>query len=84
MGEPYSTERTVLIEMLPRVRLRRHTDRLAIDSTFLSQLLAERHHLPPQSEHDRAPVQGALSAYSEGRQRAIRRMPIGYRTSRSV
>jgi len=56
----------------------------AADASFLSQQLAERFHLPVQSVLQRAPVSSALGAYREGKQRAVRRLPAGYRTSRSI
>jgi len=56
----------------------------AADASFVSQQLAESFSLPTQSLLQRAPVSSALGAYREGKQRAVRRMPIGYRTSRSI
>lgn len=46
---------------------------------FLSQLIAERDHLPPQRERRRAPVDFALDTYDSTTRHAVRRMPPGYR-----
>lgn len=46
---------------------------------FLSQLIAEREHLPPQRARRRAPVGEALAAYGSGAVIAERRLPPGYR-----
>jgi hypothetical protein len=48
---------------------------------FLSQLIAERQHLAPQRERRRAPVGQAVDAYANGGRIAVRRMPVGYRTT---
>jgi hypothetical protein len=56
--------------------------RLAPPAAFLSQLLAERHHLAPQRLKRRASETVAATAYARGAQSAVRRMPAGYRTTR--
>lgn len=48
-------------------------------AAFVSQLIAAREHLPPQRERRRASVEGALGAYRQGADIAVRRMPGGYR-----
>lgn len=48
---------------------------------FISQLIAQRQHLPVQRERRRAPVGEAVSAYAKGSRIAVRRMPAGYRTT---
>jgi hypothetical protein len=53
-------------------------------ATFISQLLAERAHLPPQRQRRRASPEGAVGAYSSGASIAVKRMPAGYRTSKLV
>ncbi len=63
----------------PRARLQ--IVRLAPSVDFISQLIAERDHLPPQRERRRAPVGVALGAYDAGSKIAVRRMPAGYRTT---
>jgi hypothetical protein len=63
----------------PRVRLKLVTPSASAD--FLSQLIAERQHLPPQRERRRAPVGEAVNAYADGGRIAVRRMPAGYRTT---
>lgn len=61
----------------PRDRLR--LVRAAPSADFLSQLIAEYQHLPPQRARRRAPVCEALAAYASGAHIAERRMPPGYR-----
>jgi len=63
----------------PRERLKLATPSASVD--FLSQLIAERQHLPPQRERRRAPVGEAVNAYDRGARIAVRRMPAGYRTT---
>lgn len=63
----------------PHERLRVATPSPSVD--FLSQLIAERHHLPPQRERRRAPVGEAVNAYANGGRIAVRRVPAGYRTT---
>lgn len=48
---------------------------------FLSQLIAERDHLPPQRERRRAPLATALLSYRETAVRTPPRLPPGYRKS---
>lgn len=50
-------------------------------ATFVSQLLAERDHLPPQRSRRRDTPEGAIGAYADGAKVAVKRMPMGYRTS---
>jgi hypothetical protein len=52
---------------------------VAPGAAFISQLIAERQHLPPQRERRRAPVDIALGCYEAAGQQAVRRMPPGYR-----
>lgn len=65
-------------------------EKRAVDSThglpasgapFLSQLIAERDHLPPQRERRRAPMATALLSYRETAVRTPPRLPPGYRKS---
>lgn len=53
--------------------------RIAPGAAFLSQLIAERHHLAPQRAKRRAPVAQAVDAYRSGSGVATVRMPAGYR-----
>lgn len=53
--------------------------RAAPHVAFLSQLIAERHHLAPQRAKRRAPVAQAVDAYRSGSGVATVRMPAGYR-----
>lgn len=55
--------------------------RIGTPAPFVSQLIAERDHLPPQRAHRRASAQGAVGAYAEGARVAVKRMPLGYRTT---
>ena len=50
-------------------------------AAFVSQLLAERANLPPQRARRRGNAEGAIGAYASGAKVAIKRMPMGYRTS---
>lgn len=59
------------------LRLPRYTPH----ADFVSQLIAERQHLPTQRELRRVPIAEAVDAYCAGAERAIRRMPAGYRRS---
>lgn len=65
----------VLAPSMPRSNYRRAAPKAA----FLSQLIAERHHLAPQRARRRAPIAEAVDAYySTGNVTAVR-MPAGYR-----
>jgi hypothetical protein len=48
-------------------------------AAFLSQLIAERHHLATQRAKRRAPVDEVLRTYSDAGKIAVRRLPAGYR-----
>ena len=61
----------------PRPSLVRNTTPAA----FVSQLLAARGNLAPQRARRRGSAEGAIGAYSEGARVAVKRMPIGYRTT---
>ena len=50
-------------------------------AAFLSQLIAERHHMATQRARRQAPVAEALRTYDAGGKIAVRRMPAGYRMS---
>lgn len=54
---------------------------IAADASFVSQLIAERDHLPPQRARRRATTEGAIGAYASGARAATKRMPMGYRTT---
>lgn len=66
-----------LTPALPRPSLARSET----TATFVSQLIAERARLAPQRERRRATPENAVGAYSDSAQRAVRRMPAGYRTT---
>jgi hypothetical protein len=52
--------------------------RPALDSGFISQLIAERDHLPSQSRRRQAPVSTAIAAYHHGERSDARRLPQGF------
>jgi hypothetical protein len=53
-------------------------------AAFLSQLIAERHHLATQRVKRQAPVAEVLRTYDAGGRIAVRRMPPGYRVRLDV
>jgi hypothetical protein len=53
--------------------------RAAPKAAFLSQLIAERHHLATQRTRRQAPVVEALDRYGAGERMTVRRIPPGYR-----
>lgn len=61
----------------PRPSLRRAETTAA----FVSQLLAARGNLPPQRLRRRGSAEGAIGAYADGAKVAVKRMPVGYRTT---
>jgi hypothetical protein len=48
------------------------------DAGFLSQLIAERNHLPVQRPRRRVPLVDAIVAYDAGERRDARRLPQGF------
>ena len=50
-------------------------------AAFISQLIAERQHLPPQRRRRRSTVGVALDAYDATERNAVVRLPPGYRTT---
>jgi hypothetical protein len=60
-------------------RSRQSQQRAATPATFLSQLIAERHHLATQRVKRRAPVADVLASYDAGGRISDRRLPPGYR-----
>jgi hypothetical protein len=50
-------------------------------AAFLTQLIAEYEHLPPQRTRRRAPMAEVLRIYDAGDRIADRRLPPGYRKS---
>ena len=62
-------------------RARPSLKRSATTAAFVSQLLAERQNLPPQRARRRGTAEGAIGAYASGAKVAVKRMPLGYRTS---
>lgn len=60
-------------------RSRQSQQRAVTPATFLSQLIAERHHLATQRVKRRAPVADVLRSYDAGGRISDRRLPPGYR-----
>ncbi|MGB3337763.1 MAG: hypothetical protein WBA73_11335 [Devosia sp.] len=50
-------------------------------AAFVSQLLAERGNLAPQRSRRRGSAEGAIGAYAASAKVAVKRMPLGYRTT---
>lgn len=50
-------------------------------AAFVSQLIAERARMAPQRARRRATPEGAIGAYASGAKIAVKRMPMGYRTT---
>ncbi len=86
MDEFEAGPQPVPVLLRPEQRAERPSERSSLwrhapHADFLSQLIAERQHLPPQRARRRAAVGVAVSAYDEGGKRAVRRLPPGYRRS---
>ncbi|MET3928003.1 hypothetical protein [Devosia sp. 2618] len=77
----YETNRPGLPMALDPQSPRPSLKRSETTAAFVSQLLAERNRVPAQRARQRATPQGAVGAYAAGGQIAVRRMPVGYRTS---
>jgi hypothetical protein len=58
---------------------RRWNERSLPRAAFISQLIAERQHLPIQRQRRRSTVDVALDAYGATERNAVLRMPPGYR-----
>lgn len=50
-------------------------------AAFVSQLLAARGNLAPQRTRRRGTAEGAIGAYTDSAKIAVKRMPVGYRTT---
>lgn len=50
-------------------------------AAFISQLIAERLHLPPQRERRRETAATAIGSYAHTAEGAVRRLPPGFRKS---
>ena len=75
------TERTGLPMALEAPRPRPSLKRSEVTASFVSQLLAAQGNLPPQRARRRNTAEGAIGAYASGAKIAVKRMPMGYRTS---
>ena len=58
---------------------RRWKERSLPRAAFISQLIAERQHLPVQRQRRRSTVNVALDAYEATERNSVLRMPPGYR-----
>ena len=77
----YETEVMLPVVTTPRIASPPHA-RPTADSGFISQLIAERDHLPSQRRRRQAPVSTAIAAYRQGERSDARRLPQGFfRTS---
>jgi len=65
----------VAIDASPRFSSYRGAPKAA----FVSQLIAERHHMATQRARRQMPVAEVLRTYDAGGKIAVRRMPPGYR-----
>ena len=72
---------TGLPMVIEAARPRPSLKRSEIAAPFVSQLLAEKGNLPPQRARRRNTAEGAVGAYAAGARIAVKRMPVGYRTS---
>jgi hypothetical protein len=70
-------ESTALVALQPTRAM--HHARFTPEASFLSQLIAERHHLAPQRARRRVTADVASSVYASGIHIADRRLPAGYR-----
>ena len=77
----FETLKPGLPMLIEAARPRPSLKRSEITATFVSQLLAERAHLAPQRARRRSSAEGAIGAYADGARVAVKRMPIGYRTT---
>lgn len=75
------TEKSGLPMLTEPSRPRPSLLRNASTAAFVSQLLAARNNLPPQRVRRRNTTEVAIGAYSVGSKMAIKRMPLGFRTS---
>jgi hypothetical protein len=53
-------------------------------AAFISQLIAERHHMAPQRERRRATMAVAVGSYAATQEQSLRRLPPGYRKAMLV
>lgn len=67
--------------LIGKARPRPSLLRTETTAAFVSQLLAERGNLAPQRSRRRGSTEGAIGAYADGAKVAVKRMPLGYRTT---
>lgn len=75
------TETSGLPALIGAARPRPSLLRSDTTAAFVSQLIAARARLAPQRERRRATPEGAIGAYASGARIAVKRMPVGYRTT---
>ena len=69
---------TDLVRMIDATADRAATLRIEPAAAFISQLIAEREHLPAQRTRRRAPVGTAIAAYRTGERSDTPRLPQGF------
>ena len=77
----FETKTAGLPMVIEAARPRPSLKRTPTMAFFVSQLLAERNNLAPQRARRRNSAEGAIGAYADGARVAIKRMPVGYRTT---
>lgn len=77
----FDTERSGLPVVLEPTRPRPSLLRNPTRAAFVSQLLVGRQHLAPQRTRRHGSNEGAIGAYANGAKVAVKRMPLGYRTT---
>lgn len=77
----FETEKPGLPMVIDAARPRPSLYRTETRAAFVSQLLAARANLAPQRVRRRGTAEGAIGAYADGARVAIKRMPMGYRTT---
>ena len=75
---------SALVAQSPQARLAPGLRAASPDAAFISQLIAEHHHLAPQRAKRRATQSVAVGAYDTGLHISDRRLPAGWTTRRDV
>ena len=77
----FETEQPGLPMVIEAARPRPSLHRSQTGAAFVSHLLAARANLAPQRARRRGTAEGAIGAYADGARAAVKRMPMGYRTT---
>jgi hypothetical protein len=75
---------TAIAVVRPATAAKPSLARTAINPDFISQMLAARDRLPAQRRRRQAPLEEALGAYAEGRDRGRPRLPPGFFSTRLI